>query len=723
MSRRFSFSILGVPLFLLGTTLAAYGWFAAQQGFHWDDWGLIWVASLPDKKVLLDYFALARPLWGYFFLATTSLIGTDPLAWQIFALTFRWLAALTLWLALKQIWPNHPRFAFWTSLLALLYPGFSQHSIAIAYGHFSIMAVFLFGSLALSIQALRMGRGKMFAMIAALILSALQMFSTEYFFGLELLRPILFWLVISETETEPRKRFRRTVLEYLPYGLLLVTFVVWRVFFFESQLYEGAAQSTLGLASLPRQIADALWNSTFLAWSGVFHLPSAVVFGERLTSAYWSALFAVLAVFVFFSRSKFRHCEGDLPEAISSRHGGLLRREDHPPRNDGAKETPKSGDFGVQTDVPPTRQWLFIGLLAILAAGIPFYVAGLPIQLKFPEDRFTQPFAFGVSMFLAALLDASPRAPWKVYLMGLLVTLAVGLQIQNAFFFREDWQAQKSYFWQLTWRVPALQSGTAILSARSPFVFTDDDALTAPTNWVYMPRLSGEIEYQQLSIATRLDFNSETMKFGRPIEGELMTGDFIVNPERLLVVTFSPTSCLRVLDPRYDADWPVAPRSRPMANALIEAGLPFLKREEAAALGMSQPGLVIQTHDAPSRPMDAIFGAEPSHQWCYYFQKADLSRSFDDWNEVARLGDEAFGVPYQPNNLAEYLPFIEAYARTGRLVDAKKLTMEVASQMSILKPTLCALWQRVSASGALSEIEILFSSQIQSDLGVCPFHE
>ena len=40
-------------------------------------------------------------------------------------------------------------------------------------------------------------------------------------------------------------------------------------------------------------------------------------------------------------------------------------------------------------------------------------------------------------------------------------------------------------------------------------------------------------------------------------------------------------------------------------------------------------------------PPPMLFGPEPPHTWCYYFQKADLARQRGDWDEVARLGDEA----------------------------------------------------------------------------------
>jgi hypothetical protein len=612
------------------------------------------------------------------------------LAWQVFALLMRWLATAALWWSLKLTWPKQAQFAFWVSLFALVYPGFSQHSIAIAYGHYSMMLAFFFASLGLSLLALRQGRARALVIGVALILSALQLFSTEYFFGLELLRPVLFWLVVGEIESDARQRIKRTTLAYLPYGLVLLAFGVWRGFIFESRLYEGASQSAALTSSLPRQVVDALWNSTFAAWTGVFHMPPTDETGTRLTTVYWIVLPAVFAVLAYVSN----HLRG----ADSNPPG--VRTEVHPPY--------------------PFLQWFAIGALAVLTAGIPFYVARLPVQLKFPDDRFTQPFAFGVAILLAAALELLPRVSWKTLAAGSLVTLAVGLQIQNAFSFREDWKLQKTYFWQLAWRVPALQSGTSILSERSPFAFTDDDALTAPTNWIYMPQPSGVIEYQQVSISTRLGFNVDTMKFGKPIEGKLLKGDFVVDASKLLVVQFSPPSCLRVLDPLYDSALPVAPRSREQTEMLLDAGLPFLRREEAAALPLSSVDQIVRTPDQPSRPMEAIFGAEPSHQWCYYFERADLARSFGDWTEVARLGDEAFSIPFRPNNLSEYLPFVEAFARTGRLVDAKKLTMDVSMQMPILRPALCALWQRVSVSGNLSEADAAFSNQIQSDLGVCP---
>lgn len=683
--RQPTFPLWTVPFAFLGVTLAAYGLFAAQQGYHWDDWGLLGVAVLNGPQALLDYFALARPLWGYFYTASIALIGTNPFAWQVFALLMRWAAVVALWQCLRLLWPRHVRLAFWASAFALIYPGFSQHSIAIAYGHYSLMLALFYASLGLSLWGLRAERFRAAIIAAALCLSAVQLFSTEYFFGLELLRPVLFWVALGGSEPLPRPRLKRTAWAYLPYGLLVGAFLIWRVFFFESQLYKISSQPSALFLSLPGQAVEGIWNSLAAAWMATFRLPPSDAMGTRLTLVYWLVL---AAVFVFLL-----HYPNRLKNAAAQ---------------------------GDETARAPILQWLGIGALAVLFAGIPFYVANLPVQLKFPDDRFTQPFAFGTALLLAGGIEMLPRPSWRAFAAGLLVTLAVGLQIQNGFYFREDWKRQKAYFWQLAWRVPGLKGGTALLSERAPFQFTDDDALTAPTNWMYMSGHPEAGAVHQVSMTTRLDFRTDEMKFSQPIEGRLFASDFTISPEALIVVQFAPPSCLRVLHPLYDADLPVAPRSREMTSALFQMGFPFLRREEAAALPLSNMDQIIAAPGQPARPPEEIFGAEPPYQWCYYFEKADLARAEGDWAEAARLGDEAFSVPYYPNNLSEYLPFIEAYARLGRIAEARKLTMDAAGQMPILRPALCALWQRVSASGALMESEQVVAEQIQTDLYYCP---
>ena len=183
MLRRFSFSSRSVPVVFLGVTLAAYGWFAAQQGYAWDDWGFAWVGHYIGRAGLDAYFAVARPLWSNLFVATTSFIGPNPLEWQVFALVARWLAAVTLWWVLRLAWPRHPRLAFVAALLALVYPGFSQHSIAIVYSHYSLTFALFFVSLALGLLSMRAGRFWRVALIGGVTLSALHLFSVEYCLG------------------------------------------------------------------------------------------------------------------------------------------------------------------------------------------------------------------------------------------------------------------------------------------------------------------------------------------------------------------------------------------------------------------------------------------------------------------------------------------------------------------------------------------------------------
>lgn len=683
MMRRVASSWWGAPLALLAATLAAYGMFAAQQGYAWDDWGVIWLAEFAGAQGLIDYFNKARPLWGYFYVLTTALIGTDPLSWQIFALIMRWLAALGFWWCLRLAWPKQARFAFCAALFALLYPGFSQHSIAIAYGHYSLSLAIFFASLGLSIMALRAQAPRYGLIAAALILSALNLFSVEYFFGLELLRPLFFWFILGESIQENKPRLQKLIRHYLPYALVVFTFILWRGFFYESALYAASAVANpLGaLGALPTQLAGAIWNAVFAAWVNALHMPPTALMGARLTLVYWVVCIVSAFALTFFASR--------IPVSVES------------------VESPA-----------PFKQWLILGALGLVTAGIPFYVARLNVSLQFPDDRFTQPFAFALALLLAALLERMTHLSWRTFFAGLLIALAIGVQIQNAFYFREDWKLQRSYFWQFYWRVPALQNGTAMLIERPPFAFTDDDAMSFPTNWILFPHLSGAPLVMQVSLATRLGFNPTTMQFSAPIAGQLFTSDFIISPDKLLMTQFAPPSCLRILDPVYDSHLPLAPLADLQAGALVEAGIPLLGRRTAAALPVSNVR-VIQESSVAFMP-ESIFGPEPEHTWCYYFQKADFARQMGDWAEVARLGDEAAEATYRPDDLSEYLPFIEAYARLGREKEARELTLETANAMPLLAPALCAVWQRLALEAPATDATQKFIRDTILKLSACP---
>ncbi len=149
MMRRISFPAWTVPPILLIVVATAYGLFAGQQGIHWDDWAFVWIPAFLGKEGLVRYFAVSRPVWGYFYVLSTSLIGTNILGWQIFSMTWQWFASVALWWTLRLAWPRNSRAVFFMTLFAVLYPGFTQHSIAITYGHFFLIFTFFFLSFAL----------------------------------------------------------------------------------------------------------------------------------------------------------------------------------------------------------------------------------------------------------------------------------------------------------------------------------------------------------------------------------------------------------------------------------------------------------------------------------------------------------------------------------------------------------------------------------------------
>jgi len=283
------FSRWATPLALSAIAFFAYGVFASQQGFHWDDWGFVWLVRTLGKPGLFDYFATNRPFLAYVYSVTTTLFGTHPLAWHLFALLMRWLTALSLLWMLRQVWPERPRETFLATVFFLVYPGFNQQAVAITYSHFFLAETLLFISIALMLLFARQPRRLWWAGLLGIFLSAFNLFSTEYFFGLELLRPILLWLGLRQAWPEWRARLKRTVLTYLPFFLALLGFLYWRYFILGFYLYQPELVSDLGsspatrLADIPRSVWEQWWVAAWNAWTQVFRLPDFSAYGPRLT--------------------------------------------------------------------------------------------------------------------------------------------------------------------------------------------------------------------------------------------------------------------------------------------------------------------------------------------------------------------------------------------------------------------------------------------------------
>ncbi|MDX1377563.1 MAG: hypothetical protein R3307_01840, partial [Anaerolineales bacterium] len=98
----------------------------------------------------------------------------------------------------------------------------------------------------------------------------------------------------------------------------------------------------------------------------------------------------------------------------------------------------------------------------------------------------------------------------------------------------------------------------------------------------------------------------------------------------------------------------------------------------------------------PGLPDIDIFGSEPAHTWCYFFQKADLARQTEDWEKVLVLFEEAQQLGFTPKFGAEYIPLIEAHAQTGDWQKAYDLTIAAAEMTPGLKRMMCANWVRLS---------------------------
>jgi hypothetical protein len=103
---------------------------------------------------------------------------------------------------------------------------------------------------------------------------------------------------------------------------------------------------------------------------------------------------------------------------------------------------------------------------------------------------------------------------------------------------------------------------------------------------------------------------------------------------------------------------------------LIDGSQPELSPDDTHEIMLLAPYSLIGNVNMSDRQLvlpPAIFGREPQHGWCWYYQKASLARQNEGWYTVVGLGEEAAEKGLVPSEAIEWMPFVQAYVVLGDL--------------------------------------------------------
>ena len=649
--KRLRFSNWHVPLGLLAVCAFAYMPLLPKLGLYWDDWTQLLVDRLYDLSTYWDYFSYDRPFSAWTHILFVPLLGYKPLHWHLLSFFLRWLTVWGMWWTFCQLWPRRKSVVTLAAFLFAVYPSFSQQSDAVAYHqHWTQYSLYFLslGSMVTAVRASLMQQKKRFWLFSFLSVASLglHLSITEFFIGVEALRSVMLWFVVGSAvvDLEGKKAFwarlKRTLFYWLPYLVVDLGFILWRLLVYSGEKNQAALLTDLAsspMSTIVKVLRFALMDSLYTlvtSWGNIFDLRIFQVDQPiNLLSWFMSLLCAAVLAFYLIRLCDFRHQE--------ERPGG---------------------------DLHWRWQMLLFGALVVLSGPSPLWIAGrqlvTPLSLDFHTDRFSMVGMYGASLMLAAGMDWFFQ-DWKrkSLFLAVMVGLASGFHIRTGNDYRWIWVQQQRFYYQLYWRAPYLEAGTAVVFEDEVLLHQEDFSTGSALNFIYpQEKYPDQVGYWMFRLRPRYDSGfPDGFLPGFHTKHRIYTFD--ASAQESILIQYDPeqtASCLWVLRPEDKGQ----PDLSPLMNQAIH--ISNLDRISSQSRGFMAQDLL---------------GPELEHDWCYYFQKADLARQYEDWSEVVRLGDEARSLGYEPgrippaNSPYEWLPFIEGYLHESRWDDAAGMTI------------------------------------------------
>ena len=653
-------------------TLLTYGPLAPSLGFYRDDWYLIWTAQARGAEGITNLFQGDRPFIGWLYALDYNVLGNNPLHWHLYALLFKVLSALAVLWLLRSLWQDQKFETTLITLLFVVYPGFYQQPNAATFKNLILAYGAAMASLACTIQAIKAEArsGKIVLTITSLLLALLYIFIYEALIGIEAVRLVLvLYFVRRRDASSGRELIRKSFPSVAPYLIFAAMFVFWRVFLFESTRRAtniGVVLNNFGPLSFNSilhivvETVTDLIETTLLAWEVPLYQFSTSVGDTRITAlAIGLGLTAIALTWLYV----------------------LLMRD-------------QASDRLIAEENPTvSRDWLWLGAVIIVVTTLPIILAGRNVIFSIQWDRYTYQSAMGVALFAGGIIFYGLKGRLRWAALCLLLMSGVLTQFFSANYYRRFWRVESNAMWQLTWRAPQIEEGaTLVLVLPGEYALAEEYEIWGPLNLVYPSdeelKLAGQVMHDKLWLDAALGMQEERLVRGTV----LVKRDYT---KLLLVTQPSVYSCLRVIDGRR-------------SELAVTERLDVQRIASYSDVGLIRPS------DAGAIPPREIFGNEPPHDWCYYFQKIDLARQQNDWVGGAELAREAIGLGYEPRDVSEWLPALEAFIHT----DDTKMVKRISLLIRVDKQTyqsICLQLKSLHGAPAEYDRELLAESLCKRD--------
>ena len=632
--------------------------FVNQIGYTHDDWYLMASAQAEGSGVFREIYSVDRPLRAYVLSPLYTLFGGNVTFYNLSAWSFRVLSALCLLWLLRQLWPGHARWTFLMAVFYVIYPGFLSQLNGIDYQSQIISLAAAGFSLALTVHAFFERRPvyKLVAVFFAVITGILYLGLVEYEVGFELVRLILLFLLAGRVVNGYRERIFQTAKLWLPYSLILFGFAIWRLFFFHSE--RGATDVDLQFSQFRSYLLQTLYHWAVQVIQDSFDV----------TLAAWATPLSQLLDYIQpLSIGVAILAIGLILFALYRLREGEVHSETQP--------------FEVK------REALLLGLSTIIGGLIP--IAMVNREVWFPSfSRYSLVSSVGVAVLIPAILMYIKSQMLQNVIAAALCLVAIFTHHATAVKLAQETAILRNFWWQVSWRVPQFEQSTTLV-ANIPGIVTEEDYFVwGPASLIYYPQKQNPKVIQPGLFAAILNQDTVT-KIETRERQEYDNRKNIITYKNyrnfILLNQPSPGSCVHVINgasPEYSRD----------------------EMDSIRAIGSYSEVEHVLMNETPHPPPEVVFGPEPTHGWCYYYQKADLARQKGDWESAVRLGEQASNLGLAPTDLIEWMPFLQAYAQTGNLDRLKELAPLINTDPSITRQACQILSHTSGRSSDITEI-------------------